>query len=248
MAGVSFTGSSRTGASIASCAGKYLKKSVMELGGNDPFVVLQDADLDLAVNDAYIGRSRNAGQICFSPKRFIVVEQLYESFKKKLIEKLAAAKYGDPSDPSVEIGPLARDDLYTNLESQLASLPKSWKLSWQREDIKRPFFPLTVYDASDEVFDEELFGPIFPLFKAKNEEHAVELANSGTYGLGASVYSKTRGEDVVERIRAGMGFVNTFTKSDYSFPTGGIGRSGYGRECGVEGARSFANVRVQYVN
>lgn len=153
VAGVSFTGSSRAGSMIASCAGKHLKKSVMELGGNDPFVVLEDADIDLAVENAVAGRCGNAGQICFSPKRFIIVKEHYEVFKKKLIEKLSIKKYGDPMDPTTEIGPLAREDLHLNLEEQISRIPKSWKITWMRE-VKKPFYPITLIEGTDEVFDE----------------------------------------------------------------------------------------------
>lgn len=168
VGGVSFTGSSRAGSFIAAKAGQYLKKSVMELGGNDAFVVLIDADVNKAVADAIRGRSANCGQVCFSPKRFIIVKEHYETFKTKLIEGLSKLKYGDPMSPDTQVGPLARDDIYDNLADQLKHLPKSYQITWQRTDVKKPFFPFTVIEGTDEVYDHETFGPVFTLFCAQD--------------------------------------------------------------------------------
>ena len=211
--GVSFTGSSKGGSLIAEKAGKYLKKAVMELGGNDPFVVLADADLELAVSEAIRGRCINAGQVCFSPKRFIIEKSLYQEFKTELIEGLLAFKFGDPMARDTCMGPLARQDLWNNLDSQLKNLPESYKIILQRTEMQKPFFPITVIEGSDETWDQELFGPVFQLFRADNEQHAIKLAISGTYGLGGSVFSASRGEQVLDRIRCGIGFVNSIPKS-----------------------------------
>lgn len=248
VGGVSFTGSSRGGALIAEKAGKYLKRAVMELGGNDPFVVLADADINLAVSEALRGRCSNAGQVCFSPKRFIVDKTHYEAFRTKLIDGLKLVKFGDPMNRENRMGPLARDDLHDNLNKQLAQLPKSYKIVFQRTEMQKPFFPITVIEGSDETWDEELFGPVYQLFRAEDEAHAIRLANSGSYGLGGSVFSATRGEEVIDQIRCGLGFVNEIPKSEPTFPSGGVARSGFGRECGTEGYRQFANIKAHYVN
>lgn len=189
--GVSFTGSSKTGAVIAEKAGHYLKRAVMELGGNDPFVVLDDADVDLAVSSAVKGRCFNAGQVCISPKRIIVDKKHYNKFRSDLIDGLAHIKAGDPMDRSTQIGPLAREDLHENLEHQLNNLPSSYRIIYQRPDMVKPFFPITVIEGSDQLWDEELFGPCFQLFRAEDEEHALKLANQGSYGLGSSVWSQS---------------------------------------------------------
>jgi succinate-semialdehyde dehydrogenase/glutarate-semialdehyde dehydrogenase len=149
VAGVGFTGSTRAGSTIASCAGKHLKKSVMELGGNDPFIVLEDADYDLAAKDAVRGRCNNSGQVCFSPKRFIIVGKGYEIFKQKLIENLKKVVIGDPMDEKTQMGPLAKDSMLTGLETQLKRIPASWKVLY-KTDCKKPFFPVTVYEADPE--------------------------------------------------------------------------------------------------
>ena len=221
----------------------------MELGGNDPFVVLDDADLDLAVSEALRGKCANAGQICFSPKRFIIHHSLYDSFKARLIEGLEKVKFGDPMSRETKMGPIARDDLCDGLHKQLERMPASYSKVYQREDMKKPFFPITVIEGSDtEVWDEEIFGPVYQLFKAKDDQHAITLANTGTYGLGGSVFSAKRGEEVLDQIRCGLGFVNIIPTSDVSFPSGGVGRSGYGREGGNEGIRQFANIKTHFVN
>lgn len=231
IAGVSFTGSSRTGAVIASKAGLNLKRSVMELGGNDPLVVLEDGDVDLALEYAIKLRIVNAGQVCTAPKRFIIHKKHYDVFKNGLIEGIKKIKSGDPMDRSTQIGPLAREDLYDNLELQLKNMPKSYKIIYQREDMKRPFFPITVIEAAKEGWDEELFGPCFTLYKAESEEQALEIANYGSYGLGSSVFSANRGEAFSDQIRSGIGCVNSVPLSDHSYPIGGVCKSGFGREC-----------------
>lgn len=248
VCGVSFTGSSRGGALIAEKAGKHLKRSVMELGGNDPFIVLDDGDVNKAVTFALAGRCANAGQVCFSPKRFIIHKNHYEAFRKGLIEGLSKIPFGDPMLETTRMGPLARQDLADNLNQQLKSLPKSYKITWQRTEMKAPFFPITVIEGSDEPWDEELFGPVFQLFRIEDDAHAIRLANSGSYGLGGSVFSAARGEQVIDQVRCGLGFVNDIPKSEPPFPSGGVVRSGFGRECGSEGYKQFANIKTHWVS
>lgn len=146
------------------------------------------------------------------------------------------------------MGPLARDDLIDNLYYQLSHLPKSYKTIYQRLEMQKPFFPITVIEGSEEVWDEECFGPVFKLFKADTEHHAIKLANTGSFGLGGTVISESKGEKVMDKIRCGIGFVNGIPNSDPRYPTGGVHRSGYGRECGLEGYREFANAKTYYVN
>jgi succinate-semialdehyde dehydrogenase/glutarate-semialdehyde dehydrogenase len=143
VGGVAFTGSTNAGGKIAEIAGKNIKKSVMELGGNDPFIVLEDADIEQAAKDAVRGRCANSGQVCFSPKRFILVGRTYEAFKHKLIENLQKTVIGDPMDEKTTLGPIAREDLYENLDRQLKKIPDNWKIVWQ-SDAKKPFYPITV--------------------------------------------------------------------------------------------------------
>jgi succinate-semialdehyde dehydrogenase/glutarate-semialdehyde dehydrogenase len=202
----------------------------------------------LAVTYALAGRCANAGQVCFSPKRFIIHSKHYEAFREKLIDGLSKVKFGDPMNRDTRMGPLAREDLHDSLTNQLKSLPKSYKITWQRTDMTKPFFPITVIEGCDETWDEELFGPVFQLFRVENDEHAIKLANSGSYGLGGSVFSASRGEAVIDRIRCGLGFVNDVPKSEPPFPSGGVAKSGFGRESGVEGYRQFANIKTHWVN
>lgn len=154
IGGVAFTGSTNAGGKIAEIAGRNIKKSVMELGGNDPFIVLEDADIEQAAKDAVRGRCANSGQVCFSPKRFILVGRTYEIFRTKLIENLKKVVIGDPMDEKTTMGPLAREDLYNNLDRQLKNIPSTWKVFWQSE-AQRPFYPITVLEAdSNKPFDE----------------------------------------------------------------------------------------------
>ena len=137
-------------------------------------------------------------------------------------------------DKETKLGPLATGDYCDNLEKQLKEMPKGYKIVYQREEMKKPFFPITVIEGTDQTWDQELFGPVFQLFKADSEEHAIKLANSGTFGLGGSVFSQSRGQKVLDQVRCGLGFVNCAPVSDPKFPSGGVYNSGYGRECGKE--------------
>lgn len=251
--GVSFCGSSRAGSVIASICGKYLKKAVLELGGCDPFLVLPDADITLAAQLAVRSRLANAGQVCFSAKRFIVHESLYESFKAELTEILAKVKAGDPLDPATQLGPLARADLLENLREIVGkSVEQGGKIVFQgKVPSGGQFFAPTVLEVtSDNVLcREEAFGPVFPLVRVKSTEDAVKIANDCQYGLGAVIVSEDvkRAEAIARKIQAGMVFINEVVKSDSRLPSGGIKNSGYGRECGKYGAREFTNVKTTYI-
>ena len=140
-------------------------------------------------------------------------------------------KFGDPMDRTTQMGPLARDDLYDSLEKQLQNLPDGFNITYQRKEMKKPFFPITVIEAPNQEWDEELFGPVFQLFKVKSEDEALKVANFGSSGLGSSVFSAKRGEWLSDRIRSGIGFVNSLPISDHLYPIGGVAKSGFGREC-----------------
>ena len=244
IAAVTLTGSERAGEAVGAAAGRFLKKSVLELGGSDPFVVLDDADLEAAADAAAKSRFGNVGQSCISAKRFIVAESVAEEFVALLAARVAA----------LELGPLARGDLRDELHRQVqASLAEGAVLVAGGEPIDGPgwFYAATVLDHVTPrmtAFDEETFGPVAAVVRARDDDHAVELANDTAYGLGASVWSRSsRGLEVGTRIRSGALFVNAMVASDPRLPFGGIGRSGYGRELSAEGTREFTNVRTVYV-
>jgi len=244
VAAVTLTGSERAGEAVGSAAGRFLKKSVLELGGSDPFVVLDDADLEAAADVAVKSRFGNGGQSCIAAKRFIVAESVADEFVALLTARVAA----------LELGPMARGDLRAQLHAQvLASVSEGAALlaGGSLPDGPGWFYPPTVLDhvmPRMTAFDEETFGPVAAVVRARDDDHAVELANDTAYGLGAAVWSRSsRGLEVGKRIRSGALFVNAMVASDPRLPFGGIGRSGYGRELSAEGTREFTNVRTVYV-
>ena len=244
VAAVTLTGSERAGEAVGAAAGRFLKKSVLELGGSDPFVVLDDADLSTAVEVAVKSRFGNGGQSCIAAKRFIVAESVADEFVSLLASRVAA----------LELGPMARGDLRDQLHAQVrASLDEGAVLvaGGSLPDGPGWFYPPTVLDHVTPrmtAFDEETFGPVAAVVRARDDDHAVELANDTAYGLGAAVWSRSaRGLAVGKRIRSGALFVNAMVASDPRLPFGGIGRSGYGRELSAEGTREFTNVRTVYV-
>ena len=252
IAGVSFCGSSKAGSAIAMVAGKYLKKSVLELGGSDPFLVMADADIKLAVDLALKSRLTNAGQVCFSAKRFLVNEKVYEDFKGELIDRLDKVVAGDPMDPKTQLGPLARLDLIEKLGGQINKGVKEGGIIAFEKDVKEPNFfgPVVIEVKSDNILcKEETFGPLFPLIKVQSEEEAIKVANDTIYGLGAVVVSRDvkNAEGIAARINAGMVYVNEVVKSDSRLPSGGMKNSGFGRECGKYGVREFTNVKTTYI-
>ena len=244
VAAVTLTGSERAGTAIGAAAGAALKKSVLELGGSDPFVVLDDADLSLAAAAALKSRFGNGGQSCISAKRFVVAESVADEF----VSLLASRLDGFP------MGPLARSDLRDELDRQVqASMAEGAVLVTGGSFVDGPgwHYEPTILDHVTPrmaAFDEETFGPVAAVVRARDDDHAVELANDTTYGLGASVWSSSpRGLAVGRRIRSGALFVNAMVASDPRLPFGGIGRSGYGRELSAEGTREFTNVRTMVV-
>jgi succinate-semialdehyde dehydrogenase/glutarate-semialdehyde dehydrogenase len=253
---VTLTGSNAAGRAIAAKAGACLKKSVLELGGSDPFVVLEDADLDKAAEAGAASRLFNTGQACIAAKRFIVIDSIAKQFEEKLAERLLARKMGDPMDDSVALGSLARADLRDELHDQVARSVKSGArnvLGGQIPKDAGAFYPATILDGVEKgmaAFDEELFGPVASIIRAKDEADALAIANDSPFGLGAAVFTedKKRGERIAkEGLEAGVCFVNDFVKSDPRLPFGGIKESGYGRELGIFGIREFTNVKTVVV-
>ena len=250
---VTLTGSTPAGKAVASLAGSMLKKTVLELGGSDPYVILEDADLDQAVNACVAGRMLNTGQSCIAAKRFIVVEPCRSEFINKVAKKIKNMNMGDPLDPTVDIGPMvnvsARDELHQQV---ITSLDKGAVLVAGGIIPESPgsFYPPTLLvDVAPGMpaFDDELFGPVAVIIAAKDEHQALELANQTKFGLGAAVFTTDlqKGKKIAaEVLEAGCCFVNDFVKSDPRLPFGGIKESGYGRELSEFGIHEFVNIKT----
>ncbi len=250
------TGSTRAGRAVAAQAGARLKKTVLELGGSDPYLILEDADLDLAVAACATGRLQNSGQSCIAAKRFIVVSARKREFEEALKARMQSFKMGDPMDEATDLGPQARFDLRATLHEQVEksiAAGANLRLGGEVPDGPGAFYPptlLTDVTPGMPAFDEETFGPVAAITEAKDEDDAVRLANETSYGLGAAVFTQdlARGEQIaVERLEAGNCFVNAFVKSDPRLPFGGIKHSGYGRELSELGIKEFVNVKTVYV-
>jgi succinate-semialdehyde dehydrogenase / glutarate-semialdehyde dehydrogenase len=255
--GVTLTGSDLAGSKVAALAGRELKTAVMELGGSDPFVVLDDADVDLAVAEATRARNINAGQACIAGKRFIVDEAVADEFERKFADSVAALAVGDPTAEGTQVGPLARPDLVETLREQVEdSVAAGAEVLTGGFDWDGPgsfVRPLVLTGVTPEmrVFREETFGPAAAVVRVANEEAAIAAANDSEFGLGASVFSRDteRAKRVAAAIDAGMIFVNTIVVSDPRLPFGGIKRSGFGRELGEWGIHEFVDVKsVAVVN
>ena len=250
---VTLTGSTPAGKAVASLAGSMLKKTVLELGGSDPYVILEDADLDQAANACVAGRMLNTGQSCIAAKRFIVVEPCRSEFTNKVAKKIKNMKMGDPLDPTVDIGPMvnvsARDELHQQV---ITSLDKGAVLVAGGIIPQSPgsFYPPTLLvDVAPGMpaFDDELFGPVAVIIAAKDEHQALEFANKTKFGLGAAVFTTDlqKGKKIAaEVLEAGCCFVNDFVKSDPRLPFGGIKESGYGRELSEFGIHEFVNIKT----
>jgi succinate-semialdehyde dehydrogenase/glutarate-semialdehyde dehydrogenase len=254
VAAVTLTGSGRAGSAVASQAGRALKKTVMELGGSDPFLVLPDADVKSTAKAAASARCINTGQSCIAAKRFIVIGDP-QPFAREMSRVMSEMKVGDPTDRSVEIGPLARRDLLENLEDQVQRSIKAGAtpLCGGHALARKGFFyaptVLTGVRPGMAAFDEETFGPVAAVIGAKDEDEAIALANRSRYGLGASIWTRDtdRAQNLAARIEAGCVFVNGPVKSDPGLPFGGIKESGYGRELSREGIREFVNIKTVWV-
>lgn len=247
--GVALTGSEGAGSAVASIAGKYIKKSVLELGGSDPFVVLPDADLDKTIPIAIQSRMQNAGQSCIAAKRFIVVQDIYDDFLERFQTGIAALRQGNPFADGITTGPMARVDLAETLEQQCAaSVAKGARLLTGGQRMGSNFQPalLDRVKPGMPAFDEETFGPLAAVIVAQDEYEAIALANHSRYGLGASVWTRDleRGERVAREIEAGSVFVNALMRSEPALPFGGVKKSGYGRELSKLGIHEFVNAKT----
>lgn len=253
IAAVSLTGSVPAGSAVASLAGKYIKKSLLELGGSDPYIILKDANLDLAVESCVNSRLINAGQSCIAAKRFIVEEPIYELFVQRYTELISTKKMGDPFDQQIDLGPQATVKLRNELHQQVVnSISKGARLNLGGyiPEMEGAFYPPTVLSdvlPGMPAFDEELFGPVAAIIKAKDENQAIQLANKNIFGLGAAVFTEDleKGEMIAKKkLHAGSCFVNAFVRSDPRLPFGGIKHSGYGRELSIFGIREFVNIKT----
>jgi succinate-semialdehyde dehydrogenase / glutarate-semialdehyde dehydrogenase len=252
---VTLTGSESAGMQVAERAGHELKKTVLELGGSDPFIVLADADVATAAKVAAEARLINSGQSCICAKRFIVVEPVAEAFLSRMVEEMRTRKMGDPLQRDTQVGPQARVDLRDELHRQVVeSIKRGAKplLGGEVPSGKGAFYPPTLLAAVDKgmpAFDEETFGPVAAVIRAKDESDAIRLANDSSFGLGASLWTKdlARAERLVAQIEAGAVFVNGLVKSDPRLPFGGIKRSGYGRELSEYGIREFVNIKSVWI-
>jgi succinate-semialdehyde dehydrogenase/glutarate-semialdehyde dehydrogenase len=256
VAAVTLTGSTPAGRAVAAKAGACLKKTVLELGGSDPYVILEDADLVRAAETCAAARLVNGGQSCIAAKRFVVVEGVHARFEELLIERMKARRLGDPLEEGTDVGPQARRDLRDDLHRQVrTSVEKGAKarLGCVVPDGPGAYYPpsvLTDVGPGMPAYDEELFGPVAAVIAARDERDAIRIANDTAFGLGAAVFTRDvrRGERIArEELQAGSCFVNSFVKSDPRLPFGGIKESGYGRELGLFGIREFVNVKTVYV-
>jgi succinate-semialdehyde dehydrogenase/glutarate-semialdehyde dehydrogenase len=252
---VTLTGSEPAGIQVAATAGAELKKTVLELGGSDAYIVLDDADLPACLSTGVTARMLNTGQSCIAAKRFIVVEPLLAQFEEQLATRMSELKVGDPLQEDTQVGPLARVDLVEEIHQQVVkSIEQGARLltGGQRPEGPGAFYPPTVLAGVGPgmpVYEEETFGPVAAVIPARDEEDAVDIANDSRFGLGGSVWTRDRerGEVVARRIETGAMFVNGMTKSDPRLPFGGIKKSGYGRELSSFGIREFVNVKTIWI-
>ncbi len=252
---VTLTGSDRAGRDVAASAGKALKKSVLELGGSDPFIVMPSADLDKAVATAVKSRAGNSGQSCIAAKRFIVARPVAEEFLSRFATAMAALRVGDPLDPATDLGPLARPDLVAQLDSQVkATLAAGASVLIGGGPLPGPgcYYPPTILcdiPVDSPAYRDEFFGPVALVFVVENLDEALAIANDTRFGLGASLWSNEATEHLqfVNEIEAGQAFVNAMVASDPRVPFGGIKTSGYGRELGVEGIREFVQIKTIWI-
>jgi succinate-semialdehyde dehydrogenase/glutarate-semialdehyde dehydrogenase len=251
VAAVTLTGSEAAGRSVASVAGKNLKKSVVELGGSDPFVVMPSADLEAAVSTAVTARMINNGQSCIAAKRFIIHEKIYDEFLREFVARVSAIRIGDPMDEKTELGPLATAAIRDELDEQVkASVAKGARVLTGGKKLEREgyfYAPTVLVDipADAPAARDELFGPVASVFKARDLTEAIRIANGTTFGLGASAWTRDDAERnrFVAEIESGLLFINGMVASDPRLPFGGVKNSGFGRELGEFGIREFVNIK-----
>ena len=255
VAAVTLTGSEGAGVSVAQAAGRHLKKTVLELGGSDAFIVLADADLDAAAKTGVRSRFQNTGQSCIAAKRFIVEDAVYDAYLRRFIEETKALRVGDPLLPETQIGPMARTDLRDALDEQVRrSVEMGARVALGGHPIAGPgafYEPTILADVTPSMpaFTEETFGPVAAVIRARDAEHAVELANDSQFGLGGNLWTEDieRGRALVREIQSGNVFINGMTASDPRLPFGGVKRSGYGRELSSFGIREFVNIQTVWI-
>lgn len=254
--GVTLTGSDGAGSIVGQQAAKAIKKVVLELGSNDAFIVLEDADLDVAVETCTQARLINNGETCVAAKRFIVVDSLYDDFRQRIVEKFANVKTGDPMDDGSNIGPLARKDLQEKLHEQVeesvkkgATIATGGKLP----EGKGSFYPATILENVEKgqpAYDDELFGPVASLIRAKDQDDALRIANDSRYGLGGAIFSKDEEKAIRlarEEFDTGMVYINGYGLANPALPFGGVKDSGHGREHGGFGIKEFVNIKAVHV-
>jgi len=255
IAAVTLTGSEAAGIAVASTSGGVLKKNVLELGGSDAFIVLADADLAAAAQTAARARFQNTGQSCIAAKRFIVVESVAQEFERKFVEAAAKLRVGDPLDAQTQVGPMARGDLRDALQQQVRdsiAMGAQVLLGGKPRDGKGYYYETTIItNVTPEmpIFREETFGPVAAVIRARDTEHAIELANDSDFGLGGNLWTSNieLARKLARRIESGNVFINGMTASDPRLPFGGVKRSGYGRELSSFGIREFVNIQTVWI-
>ena len=254
--GVTLTGSDTAGRIVGQQAAKAIKKSVLELGSNDAFIVLEDADIETAVETCTQARLVNNGETCVAAKRFIVVDSVYDEFRKRIVEKFEGTKSGDPMDDSSDIGPLARADLRDQLHEQVEqSVAKGATIAvgGKVPEGKGSFYPATILENVEKgqpAYDDELFGPVASLIRAKDQDDAMRIANDSRYGLGGAIFSKDEEKAIrlaSEQFDTGMVYINGYGLANPALPFGGVKNSGYGREHGGFGIKEFVNIKAVHV-
>jgi succinate-semialdehyde dehydrogenase / glutarate-semialdehyde dehydrogenase len=252
---VTLTGSERAGSAVASSAAREIKKAVLELGGNDAFIVMPSADFESALSTAVKARTINSGQSCIAAKRFFIADQVYDNFVRQFVEKMGALRIGDPFDETTEIGPLATEQILNGVHEQVQkSIAMGAKLLTGGNRIHGPglfYEPTVLVDVPKEspAYREEVFGPVASIFRVRDAAEAIETANDSLFGLGASAWTNERDEQELfaSELESGMVFINAMVASDPRLPFGGAKRSGFGRELGAHGIREFTNIKTIWI-
>ena len=253
---VTLTGSEKAGSAVASNAGRHIKKSVLELGGSDAFIVMPSADFEGALSTAVKARTINSGQSCIAAKRFFVADEIYDDFSQQFVERMRALKIGDPFDQTTDLGPLATEQILQGVHEQVQkSIAGGAKLLTGGNRIHGPGFfyePTVLVDVPKEspAYREEVFGPVASVFRVRDADEAVEAANDTTFGLGASAWTNDPAEQELftSELETGMVFINAMVASDPRLPFGGVKRSGFGRELGAMGIREFTNTKTIWIS
>ncbi len=253
---VTLTGSEKAGSAVASTAAREIKKSVLELGGSDAFIVMPSADFESALGTAVKARIINTGQSCIAAKRFMIADQIYDKFLNQFVARMRALKVGDPMDPATDIGPLATEQILRGVHDQVQkTIAAGAKLLTGGNRIHGPGFfyePTVLVDVPKEspAYREEVFGPVAAIFRVRDAHNAIELANDTTFGLGSSAWTNDREEQKLfaSELDTGMVFINAMVASDPRLPFGGVKRSGFGRELGAAGIREFTNTKTIWIS